>query len=129
MITLCSLFISLLTDFVALPSQTVIALDLYLAYLRAAFNTCYYCAVVTDHVEELQRKCVKHMRKPLSKSLLQEIKAAEAVKTEREPSAEAENGDDKEKEQGKQSPVKEKTENRDWKRNGTWVCSTVCPVY
>jgi hypothetical protein len=96
----------------------VVALDLYLAYLRTAFNTCYYCAVVTDHVEELQRKCVKHVRKPLSKSLLQEIKAAEAQKTEKEPEAEGENVDEKEKDRGRELPVKEKTENRDWKRNG-----------
>ena len=99
--------------------QTVVALDLYLAYLRTAFNTCYYCAVVTDHVEELQRKCVKHVRKPLSKSLLQEIKAAESQKTEKESQAEGENADEKEKEKGRESPVKEKSDNRDWKRNGT----------
>src|SRR6266436_2304559 len=65
-------------------SQTVVSLDLYLAYLRAAFHTCYYCAVVTDHLEELQRKCLKHVRKPLSKMLLEEVKAAEAEKAEKE---------------------------------------------
>lgn len=112
-------------------AQTVVALDLYLAYLRAAFNTCYYCAVVTDHVEELQRKCVKHVRKPLSKSLLQEIKAAEAQKAETEPQAEGENVDER-KEKDKESPVKEKTENRDWKRNGMitflqLACSNLMP--
>lgn len=64
--------------------QTTVALDLYLAYLRAAFNTCYYCCVTTDHLEELQRKCLKHVRKPLSKSALEEIKAAEAEKAEKE---------------------------------------------
>lgn len=95
--------------------RTVIALDLYLAYLRTAFNTCYYCAVVTDHVEELQRKCVKHVRKPLSKSLLQEIKAAEAQKAEKDPKAEEGPVDEKEKE--KEVASKEKSENRDWKRN------------
>ena len=96
----------------------MVALDLYLAYLRTAFNTCYYCAVVTDHVEELQRKCVRHVRKPLSKSLLQEIKAAEAQKAEKEPKAEGENVDEKEKEKDKEQAVKDKAENRDWKRNG-----------
>ncbi|KAG8903976.1 hypothetical protein FRB99_002455 [Tulasnella sp. 403] len=39
-----------------------VALDLYLAYLRNAFNCCYYCAAVTDHSEELLRKCIKHIR-------------------------------------------------------------------
>ncbi|EKM59421.1 uncharacterized protein PHACADRAFT_249892 [Phanerochaete carnosa HHB-10118-sp] len=99
--------------------RTVIALDLYLAYLRTAFNACYYCAVVTDHVEELQRKCVKHVRKPLSKSLLQEIKAAEAQRAEKEPKAEEECMDerDKEKEKEKESAAKDKPESRDWKRN------------
>ena len=41
----------------------VLALDLYLAYLREAFHVCYYCAVVTDHPEELIRKCAKHERR------------------------------------------------------------------
>lgn len=101
-------------------AQTVVALDLYLAYLRTAFNTCYYCAVVTDHVEELQRKCVRHVRKPLSKSLLQEIKAAEAQKAEKEPKADGEHADDKEKEKEKEpAAAKDKSESRDWKRNGT----------
>ncbi|KZT12870.1 uncharacterized protein LAESUDRAFT_689788 [Laetiporus sulphureus 93-53] len=93
--------------------KAVVSLDLYLAYLRAAFHTCYYCAVVTDHLEELQRKCVKHVRKPMSKALLQEVKAAEE-KAEQEQRAQAE-GDDEKKE--KEVAIKEKTESRDWKRN------------
>ncbi|KAI0771991.1 hypothetical protein BD413DRAFT_604124 [Trametes elegans] len=93
--------------------RTVIALDLYLAYLRAAFNTCYYCAVVTDHVEELQRKCVQHLRKPMSKMLLQEVQA-EAQKAEKD--VKVEEGADAAKE--KAAPAREKpAENRDWKRN------------
>ncbi|KAI0824652.1 hypothetical protein BC628DRAFT_1377138 [Trametes gibbosa] len=93
--------------------RTMIALDLYLAYLRAAFNTCYYCAVVTDHVEELQRKCVKHLRKPMSKMLLQEVQA-EAQKAEKDPKIEEGVEITKEKDVS----VKDKTnENRDWKRN------------
>jgi hypothetical protein len=99
------------------PLQTVVSLDLYIAYLRAAFHTCYYCSVVTDHLEELQRKCLKHARKPLSKMLLEEVKAAEAEKAEKERKV---NEDDKEKDPtDKDSPIKEKmNENRDWKRNG-----------
>ena len=88
-------------------------MDLYLAYLRAAFNTCYYCAVIADHLEELQRKCIRHMRKPLSKMMLQELQAAEAQKAEQ-----AEDGTDVPKE--KEVVVKEKAEVRDWKRNGAW---------
>lgn len=88
--------------------KAVISLDLYLAYLRAAFHACYYCAVVTDHLEELQRKCLQHVRKPLSKSLLEEVKAAEAEKEKKE------RDDDKESD----APLPPKpTENRDWKRN------------
>lgn len=37
-------------------------MDVYLAYLRVAFHCCYYCAVVADRADELQRKCVKHLR-------------------------------------------------------------------
>ena len=96
-------------------AQTVIALDLYLAYLRGAFNTCYYCAVVTDHLEELQRKCIKHIRKPMSKMLLQEVQAAEAQKAENDVKVE-ESAEAAPKE--KESSAKDK-ENRDWKRNGT----------
>jgi hypothetical protein len=44
-------------------TQVELALDLYLAYLREAFHVCYYCAVVTDHPEELIRKCAKHERR------------------------------------------------------------------
>ncbi|KAF9815549.1 hypothetical protein IEO21_04549 [Rhodonia placenta] len=95
--------------------KTVVSLDLYLAYLRAAFHTCYYCAVVTDHIEELQRKCVKHVRKPMSKALLQEVRAAEAQRAEREQRAEGEGDEEKLKEKDVSS--KEKSENRDWKRN------------
>jgi hypothetical protein len=83
-------------------------LDMYLAYIRSAFHACYYCSIVTDHLEELQRKCLKHVRKPMSKTLLEEVKAAEAEKAEKE----------KVKEDEKESLFKEKGENRDWKRNG-----------
>ncbi|RDX53607.1 hypothetical protein OH76DRAFT_1398727 [Lentinus brumalis] len=93
--------------------RTVIALDLYLAYLRGAFNTCYYCAVVTDHLEELQRKCIKHIRKPMSKMLLQEVQAAEAQKVDNDVKVE-DNSEPAPKE--KDSSAKDK-ENRDWKRN------------
>ncbi|KAH7930063.1 hypothetical protein BV22DRAFT_1055685 [Leucogyrophana mollusca] len=86
--------------------KAVISLDMYLAYLRAAFHTCYYCAVVTDHLEELQRKCLQHVRKPLSKSLLEEVRAAEAEKEK-----------SKEDEKEKETIVSKTTENRDWKRN------------
>lgn len=97
------------------PSQTVITLDLYLEFLRAAFHTCYYCAVTTDHAEELHRKCLKHVRKPLSKLLLEEVKAAEQAKGEKVPNDEAGevNGEDK-KDVKKEAPAKD----RDWKRNG-----------
>ncbi len=100
--------------------QTVIALDLYLAYLRGAFNTCYYCAVVTDHLEELQRKCIKHIRKPMSKMLLQEVQAAEAQKVDNDVKVE-DNSEPAPKE--KDSSAKDK-ENRDWKRNG--MCRVEC---
>ncbi|EPT02795.1 hypothetical protein FOMPIDRAFT_1022699 [Fomitopsis schrenkii] len=94
--------------------KAVVALDLYLAYLRAAFHTCYYCAVVSDHVEELQRKCVKHVRKPMSKALAEEVKAAEAAQAQKVE-------EDKIKVDGEEKPKetvnKDKSENRDWKRN------------
>ncbi|EIN10253.1 hypothetical protein PUNSTDRAFT_84168 [Punctularia strigosozonata HHB-11173 SS5] len=119
--------------------KTVVTLDLYLAYLRAAFHTCYYCAVVTDHVEELQRKCIKHERKPLSKSLREEYERevanrekaeAEAREKVEEKEGEGEgggaegveggeggDGEKKEKEEGKERKRRERGENRDWKRN------------
>lgn len=108
----------------------MISLDLYIAYLRAAFNTCYYCSVVTDHLEELQRKCLKHARKPLSKALLDEVKAAEAEKVVKEiqdKDEEMEEAEVVEKEKEKDAPKKEATgkdrpnDNRDWKRNGVYL--------
>ncbi|EJU06075.1 hypothetical protein DACRYDRAFT_19390 [Dacryopinax primogenitus] len=50
-------------------------LDLWLNYLRGAFNTCYYCALVCDYVEALQRKCVKHIRMPYVKPTVMEEEA------------------------------------------------------
>ena len=91
---------------------------MYLAYLRAAFHTCYYCAVVTDHLEELQRKCVKHVRKPLTPQMLEEMKNTESEKERKKDVSVADDGDEKDKEKTKETKVG-KTENRDWKRNGT----------
>ena len=89
-----------------------------MAYLRSAFHTCYYCAVITDHLEELQRKCIMHVRKPLSKALKDEIKAAEADKAAKDEEQEV----DKEKE--KDNPTKP-ADGRDWKRNGAFESSIV----
>ncbi|KAG8829040.1 hypothetical protein FRC17_007179 [Serendipita sp. 399] len=55
--------------------KVALSLDLYLAYLREAFHCCYYCVAVTDHQEELARKCIKHERR-------EEPVAAEAVNNE-----------------------------------------------
>lgn len=53
----------------------------------------------------------------MSKALLQEVRAAEAQRAEREQRAEGEGDEEKLKEKDVSS--KEKSENRDWKRNGT----------
>lgn len=88
---------------------------MYLEYLRAAFHACYYCAVVTDHLEELQRKCLKHVRKPLPKALQEEVKTA---------NIEEEDGvkdEDMEPDAGRSKvKPKEKNDSKDWKRNGMW---------
>jgi len=52
------------------------------------------------------------VRKPLSKSLLEEVKAAEVEKTEKEK---------KEDEKEIDVAITKPSENRDWKRNG--MCS------
>ncbi|KIK65755.1 hypothetical protein GYMLUDRAFT_39277 [Collybiopsis luxurians FD-317 M1] len=75
--------------------KTEVSLDLYLAYLRAAYHACYYCSVVTDHLEELQRKCIKHVRKPLPKvsAISDEAKVTnggEGVEDEEKPAPEKE---------------------------------------
>ncbi|KAG9081208.1 hypothetical protein FRC07_014587, partial [Ceratobasidium sp. 392] len=44
------------------PNFAAKSLDLYLGYLRTAFNCCYYCAARADFPEELQRRCLKHSR-------------------------------------------------------------------
>jgi hypothetical protein len=92
--------------------QAEISLDFYLAYLRAAFHTCYYCAIISDHLEELQRKCLKHARKPMSKAMLEALEAEKASKIT----------DDETEE--KEVPVfKERSgDNRDWKRQGMFFC-------
>ncbi|KAG8919882.1 hypothetical protein FRC01_001052 [Tulasnella sp. 417] len=42
-----------------LAKKNAMAFDLYLAYVRYAFNCCYYCAAITDFHEELLRNCTK----------------------------------------------------------------------
>jgi hypothetical protein len=43
------------------------ALDLFIEYLRTAFNTCYYCTASFDFKENLARSCALHKRrKPTS---------------------------------------------------------------
>ena len=91
--------------------QVALSLDLYLAYLRAAYHTCYYCAVVTDHLEELQRKCIKHVRKPFQ-SPREEAKAGETDKDKKDDENN-DKGAEKEKE-----PKKGSTEGKDTRRNG-----------
>ena len=56
--------------------------DLYLAYLRVAFHCCYYCAVVADRADELQRKCVKHVRGSWSATEMSEINKSSKRKGE-----------------------------------------------
>jgi hypothetical protein len=89
---------------------------------------------VTDHLEELQRKCLKHDRKPLSKSQLEEIKATESEKVEKvkkEEDEDMEEAEDlvkeeekeKEREKEKEKVVKKESnqrpnDRRDWKQNG-----------
>lgn len=121
------------TDWLIVPIyQTVVSLDLYLAYLRAAFHTCYYCACINDNIEELQRKCVKHLRKPLSKMLLQELKVAEAEKAEKADKTQTAEGDgeqeqEQDKPKDKDTSAKDKSnENRDWKRNGRCCLISCC---
>lgn len=51
-------FVRAQTDF-----QARIVLDQWLSYLRNGLSTCYYCVAPTDFPEELQRKCIAHMRR------------------------------------------------------------------
>ncbi|KAL5508542.1 hypothetical protein ACEPAH_6161 [Sanghuangporus vaninii] len=90
--------------------KNTIALDLYLAYLRAAFHTCYYCVSTCDHVEELQRKCIKHIRRPLPQKIQQQSEVGLKSK-EGEPDAKMEGeGEDSEgvKKDGYEEQNKEK---------------------
>jgi len=84
---------------------------MYLEYLRAAFNTCYYCSVTTDHVEELQRKCIKHIRKPLSKSAAVEDKV-EVLKAENEGNVPVKDEDGDKATDAPREGQREKRENR-----------------
>lgn len=83
---------------------------------------------MTDHREELQRKCIKHVRRPMSKLLLEEErekeeKEAQAAKEDTvKPKEEEDVKMDGDEEAVKGSEVETKAkpsmENRDWKRNG-----------
>lgn len=95
--------------------KTQVSLDLYIEYLRAAFHTCYYCCIVSDHLEALHRKCVKHVRKPLSSGHFEEmVKAVEAEKAEKESKMQEDESFGK----VGQDEKKAKTKKDDrWKRN------------
>lgn len=104
-------------------SQAVVSLDLYLAYLRAAFHTCYYCAVITDHLEELQRKCIKHERKPLITTPLAETKSAENENPEKDKKVDEIEKDGAEQE--KESKERDGKEKKEEKRNGNSFLSVL----
>lgn len=89
---------------------------------------------MTDHLEELQRKCLKHARKPVSKSL-EEAKPTESETTDKVEKVKKDGDDDmeetevvakdeeKEKEREKEKNVKKEggqrsNDRRDWKQNG-----------
>ncbi|KAH9045722.1 hypothetical protein EDB85DRAFT_1908092 [Lactarius pseudohatsudake] len=109
--------------------KITLSLDLVLAALRNAFHTCYYCAVTTDHQEELQRKCIQHLRKPISKASYDEYKAkmVESSVKIKEESVMQEDGDPKFKEEnspedrGRDTAAKE-DDSREWKKSeDRWI--------
>ena len=125
----------------------MVTLDLYLAYLRNAFHTCYYCAIVTDHLEEFQRKCISHIRRPLTYAMRMDLEREEQKKREKEEREREEKElaekvqeeqsmesdgkeqdgaaevDQKKEEEKKEAAKQDKlAEARDWKRNG-WSAS------
>jgi hypothetical protein len=89
---------------------------LYLAYLRAAFHACYYCAVITDHLEELQRKCIKHERKPWVPFSATDFKSAETEHVEKDKKADESERDGAEQE--REGKDKDGNDKKDDKRNG-----------
>jgi len=105
---------------------------LILAALRHAFHTCFYCAVTTDHQEELQRKCIQHLRKPLSKATYDEFKAkmAESFTKVKEESSTQDDGyhDHQENEPSPDDRGKDTKDedSREWKRSGTFALYSDC---
>ncbi|KAL1408935.1 hypothetical protein Q8F55_005749 [Vanrija albida] len=68
-----------------------VTLDQYLAYLRNGLSTCYYCVVPTAFPEELQRKCVGHVRaQPEESSASEEKTRGEENGRGEEPKADGE---------------------------------------
>ncbi|EAU80560.1 hypothetical protein CC1G_09957 [Coprinopsis cinerea okayama7 len=106
--------------------KTVVSLDLYLAYLRAAFHTCYYCAVTTDHVEELHRKCVKHLRKTPVDTSSERAKGVEGEGGEKEQGKGDSKDDGGDRKDSKSSgPASDKKEGRNDDRWLEWLDSKV----
>ena len=127
---------------------------MYLAYLRNAYHTCYYCAIVTDHLEEFQRKCISHVRRPLTYAMRMDLEREEQKKREKEEKEREEKelaekvksqemdaesndqveaeGDEKKDDEKKESMKQDKlAEAKDWKRNGTLmyaVCGGITPT-
>lgn len=52
----------------AKTSQAKLIADHWISYLRNGLSTCYYCVAPNSFPEELQRKCVAHVRPPMEVS-------------------------------------------------------------
>jgi TATA-binding protein-associated factor Taf7 len=83
-------------------------------------------------MEELQRRCISHERKPLSKALKEEIREQEEKeKAKKEKEEEKEGGGAEELEEAKKegegetAEEKKDKENREWKRNGGLMCDNL----
>jgi hypothetical protein len=79
---------------------------------------------VTDHLEELQRKCVKHVRRPLSKVMIDEINASEVEKEKVKKDEDKPVGDTEEKSKSRDRDGR-RIEGRDWKRNGMYAIAVL----
>lgn len=49
--------------------QGKLVVDHWISYLRNGLSTCYYCVAPNSFPEELQRKCVAHVRPSMSLSI------------------------------------------------------------
>lgn len=92
--------------------QAKITLDQWISYLRHGLHTCYYCVAPFSYAEELQRKCVAHVRLPSPIAPVESMREEELRGEDREEKQEMADEAPEKAEEAQEKPDKPETRDR-----------------